>query len=361
MAWTLDFTDTFSYYPVTTGAVTALGRWTILNGASSAVTIAEDGLQGIAPQDLRVNLGTTTSGRMVGCRVFPSDFVNGESGLLAILDDSGLIISIARDETFGWLKLYRPGATTTSATAVSALAGINLELAFLADGTNHHWEVRVDGVAIADLTGSAANATTYQLHTISPSRGGGSGVCQSDYSWFWSKTYSGAGGIWASSDFYGNLKRGVKRADAEGFFDAATASAAWEPLSGATYYEMLDETLADSDTSYIKTITDPGGAPASTDRASWEFSDSADDIDELVVVQKSTLIRTAAGTSSVKLFTRTEGNTTPSANTYDVAIAPASAWTIETIFYPLDPRDSSAWSKAKLDTIEGGIETQDLT
>jgi len=363
VAWTLDFFDTFTHYEVTTAKVTSYGKWTSLNGTSAPATIAEDGLQGIAPQDLRANMSTSTFGRMVGCRVFPNAFVNGASGVLAILGGGALQFSINRNETSGAITIHLPDASSiTSATTLSAGTGYNLELGGFLDGVNMYYEVKVDGVQVADITDLVGTAyvTTVALDTISPSRGGGSGVCLSDYAWMWSKTYSGSGGIWAAGDWIGNGKRGVLYPSAEGLFQKTSAGAFWTPNTGSTYYEALDETLVDEDTTYLTTTNDPNDTPLNTDRASVKLQDSAADVDTILIVQRSTTLRAPVGTNDAKLFTRVDTDSTPSNTTLDAEFTVPSSWTTKRTIYGTDPRDSGAWSKAKLDNLEIGIETQDL-
>ena len=360
MAWTLDFLDTFTHHPVTTSGVTLYGKWSSLNGTSAPVTIAEDGLQGIKPQDLRRVLLGSTSGRIVGCRVFPTLFVNGSSTLLALF--GGASFWITYDELSTEITLNRPagGPITSALITLPSLQGANLELAAWCDGADAHYEVRVDGVQIADLTGSVPLVSSPTLDTISPSFGGGSGVSFSTYAWVWSKKYSGSGGMWSASDFLGNVRRGVQYADADGLFDAQEVGANWQPNSGSDFFSRLNETLIDGDTTQISTTADPDDSPTNADRASWTLEDSAADIATIKAVQRCTTIRAPSGTNDVKLFTRVDTDADPANIALDAEFSVSSGWSIKQTIYAVDPRDSVSWSKSKLDSLELGIETQDL-
>jgi len=361
MAWSFDFGDTFSTYNM--ARVTSEGHWTSLTGIANAVTIAEDGLQGIAPQFLVKNLLTTTFGRMLVARIRPTAPQNGASGLLAILGSDGTLkFSINYNEVSGVITLHLPnGSSITSADPNAVLPNlqmVNLGLTGLLDGVNMYYAVRVNNVVIGDLTGQAAFATTIPLSMISPSRGFGSGVCFSQYAWMLSKTYSGTGGMPVNADWFGNLKRGVLRGDEDGQYPAVQVGARWIPNSGTKYFSRLNETLSDGDTTRATNIVDPGGVPTAVDRMSIQLEDPPVTLVNIGAVQRRAVMKMQTGSGTARLF---YGLTGSAGDTYDLTnVAVASSYNAELRPLILDPRDNAAWNRAKLVNLDLGLECFDL-
>lgn len=362
MAWTFDWGDSFLTYSA--ADITTHGHWSsIVGGFVSDATIAEDGLHGLLMNDVRRTMPASTLGRMLVARLVPNAFTNGESGVLALLTTGvGLVFSIGRDETSTGLKLYLPNGTSITSADPNALCptgqAVNIGLCGITDGVNMHYAVRVNNVAIGDLTGSAAYATTRVLDIVSPSRGSGSGICLSTYAWMLSKVYSGSGGMPASADWFGNLKRGAARPDEEGQYPAVQAGARWIPSTGTKYFQVLDETLTDT-TDYASNIVDANGAPGAVDRMSVRLSDPPTTLVNVGAVQRRTVMRMQSGSGTAKLF---YGVTGAAGDTYDATnVAVASSYNAELRPLLVDPRDAAAWNRAKLVNLDLGVECFDLT
>lgn len=378
MAWDQDFLDTFLGYPLGSGSPTALGKWTAQNILNSGV--GEDGSQCIsAPNQLSKTLPSSSTGRLVGMRgkMTAVSAGTGVSAILYIKDSSANIRFILEYvESTGALRINPPdnstsvGATITSATAFppnNSWQTIEVGLFYTgvtaAPNNTAIWEVKVNGVTVADLSGSIGNSTTPTLQQIQLGSGAGSpGLI--GYSHIWSKKYSGSGVAFAAGDFLGNVQRGILRPDAEGSNYPPAVGTRWSPISGSTFFEMVDETLADSGTSYILNTTTPTGAI--NDKASWRFSNSASTIQTVKMVQRQTLLRLAVGTSATfKMGIGATGQTGDTQMVFDsLASNSPSAFTFHLTQYPTDPRvapNGGAWTKAKLDTIDGAIQLVTLT
>lgn len=367
MAWTQDFLDTFSTYQVAN--ILSEGHWTSgLNGG--AVTIAEDGLQGLGGGGtMSRTIGSTTAGRIVAAR-WSGHLNTGESCVFAIRDNSAVVqLALTYLESTGDLKLYFPNGSSlvTSGLNLPNDALRNTVLAVYFDGANLHFEVRNDTIQVAALTSSDkggtaslyATALTPQLGIITLNKDNTiQGVNR--LAWVYGKVYSGSGGIWGSTDLPGNVSRGVQRATADGFFDATKPNAHWQPNTGTNYAGTVNEQLCDENVTYIKTTSDPNNSPTSLDRATWVLGATPTNLASVEAVQRRTVLTSAAGAASMKLMYRTAGDSNSANNTFGSAFTPASSYQVVLTQLPTDPRDASAWTKGKLDSLEMGVECEDL-
>lgn len=376
MAWNFQFLDTFAHYTLTEAATK--GKWTaaVISLAGASV---EDGLQtaSVGTQTLKTFTGYASQaakpqGRIVAIRCSNAFFTSVFRTVCAVTDSvSGDTVALQMQDVTGQLRVINGPATYIKTDTVQQLSITqgqlhNFQLAVWWDGATHYeYEVKVDGIRITSLTvsgglGPVATGTP-GLDQFSMNLALGQ-VGPQVVHWIWTSQYSNSGGKFLSSDFMANGKRGVQLPSQDGLFAGNVVGALWDPDTGHgnPYFSRINETLA-SQTQYIKTTSDPNGLPTVLNRASVEMASIPTTITTILAVQRSTLLHAEVGTGTVKLFTRTKGDTNPANTTLDAAITPLSSPTITTKAELVDPRDGAAWTRAKVNSLERGIETQDLT
>lgn len=366
MAWDQDFLDTFLGYPI--ASATSLGKWTSQNTFNSAV--GEDGSQCLgSPNHLSKVLAGSSRGRMVGLRGKMTQFGGGVTTVMRIVDSAGTMrMGMTYLENPGVLRIEPPdsaGSTQAVITSATAFPSNNswqtLEMMAFYSGALATWEVRLNGVTVADLSGSIANAQTPTLQHIQLGSGGSSpGLVANSH--IWSKKATATFGVPVSGDWLGNVQRGILRPDAEGTnYPASAGGARWTPNAGTTYFAELDETLADEATSYIKNTTAPTASAA--DKASWRYSNPVSTLQTVKMVQRQTLLRLSVGSAATfKMGLGITGSINDIGIVRDTLASNfPSSYLFHLTQYPLDPRDSGVWTKAKLDNLDGMVELVSLT
>jgi hypothetical protein len=374
MAWNFQFLDTFAHYTI--GEATSKGKWT--NGGFTGGTSLEDGLQQanysnvtwkVFPYALQSD---KPQGRIVAVRGSYA-FTNATFGTVCSIKDSvtGQEMRLQVNDATGGIRVIGPsGYISPTDTSLGLSAGqlYNWQMACWWNPVSGlvEFEVRIDNIPIAALTvtaGPAVAATPgWDMIQTEPTS---AAPCFRNVQWFWTSQYTNAGGKFNSvgnGDFMPNGKRGVQYSDADGLFAGNVGGAKWTSDIGAPnpYFSRINETLV-SIANYIKTTFDPNSAPTVLDRASVQMANVNPAITSVYAVQRTTTLHAEVGTGTVRLFTRTKGDANPAALTFDAAITPLSSPTITTKAELVDPRDGAAWTRAKLDSLERGIETFNLT
>lgn len=360
MAWNLDFMDTYLRYNPAEAA--SLGKWNSISG--SGTWTADDGQQALVCSQLSKTIPGSTRGRIVGVRCkTPADPGGGVVFNIVTLRDqaSGNPLRLDYLPASGFLRLFRPGGgffdSTDPTGHIANQVEANFEVALWFDGALAHYEVKVDGVTVVDMVGTqAVSGTSMQMERIA--FGDGPTSSAGKYSWFWTKTWNTVGGIWGSSDFYGNVLRGHEAPDDDGQYPAVQPGARWLPNSGVKYFSRLNEAQADS-TTYASNIVDPNppGAGA-VDRMSVQHSDPPTTLVNVKAVQAVCVAKMQSGTGTARLF---YGVTGSAGDTFDpTSFSPSSSYQYVTRPLITDPRDGAAWSRAKLVNLDIGVELVDL-
>lgn len=360
MAWTRDWMDTFLRYNPASAAT--LGKWTSIT-AGGTIT-GDDAKQGMSCTLAAKTVLSSTVGRIAGIRAkTPIDPGGGVVFNIVTFRDLTGAIPLRLDyiPSSGFLRLFPPvGAFFESTDPIGNIPNdtwANFELGLYCDGARAYYEVRVDGETVPDMVGSVVLVSSPTINKVNV--GDGPTASVGKYMWVWTKKYSGAGGIWAASDFYGNVLRGHEAPDDDGQYPANAAGARWIPNGGTVkYFHRLNEALADGDTTMATNIVDPNLAPTAVDRMSVQHTDPPTTLVNVKAVQAVALMRMASGTGTARLF---YGVTGSAGDTFDATdISPASSYQYEVRNPELDPRDGAAWSRAKLVNLDLGVELRDL-
>lgn len=366
MSWDLKFLDTFTRYNVLLGSgvplgATGTGKWTIQTlGALFSTASVEDGMQTASiggGNNWKKTVSSMNRGAICGTRFQTED---SSVNLQPIIIEDSTITSryglIYLGASGRWRVNLPLGGTVDSDLGEGVTPNntlVNAEGSVWFDGATVHWETRIDGVVRPSLTGTAVSALTPTINSVGIGRG-------SFYHWFWAKGYSGSGGKWttpAGTDFLGNCKRGVMDPNADGQYPATQVGARWIPNSGTNYHSRLSEALADTAT-YASNIVDANSSPAAVDRMSVSLSDPPASLVNVKAVQAAVLSCMESGSGTARIF---YGTTGAAGDTFDgTNFSPASTYIYELRPLLLDPRDSGGWTRARLATLDIGLELRDL-
>lgn len=367
MAWNAEWMDTFAHYPIARASV--LGKWTSQIVTPVAVTIVEDGLQGLTGGTLSKTL-SGTRGRIIATRGATTGGLSVETILKCCTDFNDHTIALTVDQGGGGSRvtINLPDGSFITSTQVTIDNGAfyNFELAFLYTGTELQYEAYVDGVKLLDIGSTFATTetplmtriTTYYSLTFQGLNA---------RSFIATKAYSGSGGTWVANDLYGTVKRGISYAIADGNAPAGEVGRNWMPLTtGGTFTAEIDETLGDEGTSYIITDDNPGETLTPANEATWFMQDSPTDVPntglvtDVPHVQVSNLLAFSGATGTVYFVVREE---TQPLLTVDYHVGPqaiTSSFRYYSLSFGSDPRDPAPWTKARLDTLELGVYAYDV-
>jgi hypothetical protein len=362
MSWDLKFLDTFQVCAPADSF--NLGKWTTSDVGFGNTTSPEDGLVAAdGGSNCRRAVSGMNSGAIVGTRCRFNNPGAGYMGLLMI-DCGANQMRLDYNATTGGFRFFLPlggNVDTTADGTVSNGTIADAEMAVWFDGADVHWEVKIDGNVMPTLSGTASTGTTPTISYVGCGAAG-SVLGSNMRAHFWAKGYSGSGGLWSGTDYYGFCARGKKKVSADGQYAAGAGGARWAPASEPTYFEELDEDQGDSDTSKIVNTTDPGGSPAAADRAALEYEDLPAGVITLKAAQRTILGRKTSGTSATIRLGYSERGSTGDANVVMNAgtLALPSAWGYLIDPLPVDPRDAGVLDVAALETIDGIIQMEAL-
>jgi hypothetical protein len=359
VAYTPAFIDTGAHY--TLSAAISQGKWTSGTTAPTAITIAEDGLQGMRGGAM-TKVITGAAGGIIVSRW--AGAVN--TGLSCIFKMAGTLsqsFKLNYNENTNRLVLTTPDAVAHTSVQFSIQNGLfyTTEFAYLYNGTNFIYALYLtepsgSPTLINDVGSSIVTASVPSMTDLSINDGATLGMDQRSF--IACKQYSGSGGQWSVGDLYGNVSRGLLYPNSDGRWPATTPLRTWTPSTGSSYFGVLDETLA-STTDYITEATDvnsaPNGSPDFLDRASWSFTDSPASVLSVPHVQFNNLVQMLNGTATYKLLLKNNVADDTAVSITPLTAPAAWAWRLDS--YGTDPRNGNvAWTKALLDSIEVGIE-----
>ena len=358
MAWTATgtgaFLDLFASYTLSTAI--SQGKWTSGTTTPTAITIAEDGLQG-ARGGAMTKVLTGAAGHILVSRCIGS-VATGTTCIFKAAGTLSQAVTLEYNENTNRVVLTTPDAVAHTSTQIALMNGTayTYQLAYLYTGSAFVYEVYIDGTRLLDVGSSIVTASVPSMTDISINNGGTLGMNQRSF--IGVKNYTGSGGQWSASDLYGQVSRGLLYPNSDGRWPATTPLRTWTPSTGSSYFGVLDETLA-STTDYITEATDvnsaPNGSPDFLDRASWSFTDSPASVLSVPHVQFNNLVQMLNGTATYKLLLKNNVADDTAVSITPLTAPAAWAWRLDS--YGTDPRNGNvAWTKALLDSIEVGIE-----
>ena len=273
---------------------------------------------------------------------------SGEGPILALVDDATeqLSLHIALGGAGGAeikLQVYRGGAGGTLLGETDFILQLDtyyyIELKATINNTTGSYEVRVNEQTRLSATGVdtqvSANASADRIRKWAR-------VGDFDDGHFIDDGYAANGEAGNVTDFIGDRVVSAKRPNS----DASPNQ--WDPVSGVDNFAMVDDDDPDDDSTYNTSTT-------SAQKDMFGFEDISDiDNDDIAGVMMKLLPRlTLAGSRDIKTKYK-QGVTEVDGETHTVD---DTAYSYKTEIQERDPTDDAAWTRAKIDSLEAGVES----
>jgi hypothetical protein len=236
----------------------------------------------------------------------------------------------------GSIQVAAGGQTDTSAASIITTGGAwhYIEVHYTAKNTGGIAEIRVDEAVVASVTG---DTTTGAVDDIKFFEFIDDGTNSPRYLYDDFYILNGSGS--EMNGYQGDVRVSVLKPKADG------GVTTMNPLTGLDNFAMVDETIADGDTTYVES----GIIGASDDYVNQTFSDISVTPSTVLAVQVCTMAKkTDVGAINFK------NEMVISAARYTDGVvhgATAGAYFTTTYIRDTDPSDSAAWTEAKVDAV----------